>query len=343
MTGHLFSGLNKKRKVFKMRLKSFISALLAITLFSSLLTGCAQDNSAKPENNAQTEISTLKIGSLTLEENLPLLVAEKNGSFQNENVKVELIPFQSPVELQSAFQSGDLDGIITDIMIAAMLQSSGIDLGVTSIALGATPQEGRFAIVASSNSDIKGVQDLKGKSIGISNNSIIEYVTDGLLKQGGVDPAETKKTTVAKLPVRVEMLLSNQIDAIVVPDPQITYLVSKGAKIIAEDSQGENLSQSVILMKADALNTKTQAITNFYKAYAKAVEDINQTPDQYKDLLVKHVNVPESVVEIYQVQHYSKPQLPGENEFNNVISWLKDKSLLKNEVPYQGFVKAGFY
>lgn len=326
-----------------MRLKSFISTFLAISLFLTLATGCTQSNSTKPGNNSQTETSTLKIGSLTLEENLPLLVAEKNGNFTNENVKVELVPFQSPVELQSAFQSGDLDGIITDIMIAAMLQSSGIDLRVTSIALGATPQEGRFGIVASSKSGIKEVQDLKGKSIGISNNSIIEYVTDGLLKQGEVDPAEIKKITVAKLPVRVEMLLNNQIDAITVPDPQITYLVSKGAKVIAEDTQGENLSQSVILMKADAINSKTQAITSFYKAYAKAVEDINQAPDQYKDLLVKHVNVPESVVEIYKVQHYSKPQLPGENEVNNVISWLKDKNLLKNEVTYQGFVKSGLY
>lgn len=326
-----------------MRYKSFFPALVVITLLITLVTGCSQNNSVKTENAGQAKSSTLKIGSLTIEENLPLLVAEKNGYFSNENLKVELVPFQSPVELQSAFQSGDLDGMITDIMIAALLQSSGIDLRVTSIALGATPQEGRFAIVASPKSDIKSVQDLKGKSIGISNNSIIEYVTDGLLQEGGVNPTEVKKTTVAKIPVRVEMLLNNQIDAITVPDPQISYLVAQGAKIISEDSKGENLSQSVILMKGDSINSKTNAITNFYKAYTKAVDDINNTPDQYKDLLVKNVNIPESVVETYKVQHYSKPQLPNEKEVNNVISWLKDKKLLKNEVTYQGFIKPGLY
>jgi NitT/TauT family transport system substrate-binding protein len=323
-----------------MRSKSFFSILLAITLLLTGVTGCAQSKQAKTESVAQ---QTLKIGSLTIEENLPLLVAEKNSYLAKENVKIELVPFQSPVELQSAFQTGDLDGMITDIMIAAMLQSSGIDLRVTSIALGATPQEGRFAIVASPKSNIKTVQDLKGKSIGISNNSIIEYVTDGLLQEGGVNPSETKKTTVAKIPVRVEMLLNNQIDAITVPDPQISYLVAQGAKIIAEDTKGENLSQSVILMKGDTIKEKTDVISNFYKAYSKAVDDINQTPDQYKDLLVKNVNIPENVVDSYKVQHYSKPQLPNENEVNNVISWLKDKNLLKNEVTYQGFVKAGLY
>lgn len=233
--------------------------------------------------------------------------------------------------------------MITDIMIAAMLQSSGQDLRVTSIALGATPLEGRFAIVASPNSSIKTVQDLKEKSVGISNNSIIEYVTDGLLQEGGVNPSEVKKTTVAKIPVRVEMLLNNQIDAITVPDPQISYVVSKGAKIVAEDTQGANLSQSVILMKGKTIDSNSAAISNFYKAYTKAVDDINQTPDQYKDLLVKNANIPESVVESYKVQHYSKPQLPTENEFNNVITWMKSKNLLKNEVTYQGFVKSGLY
>lgn len=326
-----------------MRYKSFFTALVVITLLATLVTGCAQSDPAKPGNTAQAESSTLKIGSLPIEENLPLLVAEKNGYFANENIKVELVPFQSPVELQSAFQSGDLDGMITDIMIAALLQSSGIDLRVTSIALGATPQEGRFAIVAAPKSDIKSVQELKGKSIGISTNSIIEYVTDGLLQEGGVNPSETTKTTVAKIPVRVEMLLSNQIDAITVPDPQISYLVAQGAKIIAEDTKGGNLSQSVILMKGDAINSKTNAISNFYKAYSKAVDDINKTPNQYKDLLVKNANIPESVVETYKVQHYSKPQLPNEKEVNSVISWLKDKKLLKNEVIYQGFIKSGLY
>lgn len=325
-----------------MRYKSFLSALIAITLLLTVVTGCSK-SSQPAETAQQSEAVTLKIGSMTIEENLPLLVAEKNGYFANEKVKVELVPFQSPVELQSAFQSGALDGMITDIMIAAMLQSSGQDLRVTSIALGATPQEGRFAIVASPNSTIKTAQDLKGKSIGISNNSIIEYVTDGLLEESGVKPSEAKKTAVAKLPLRVEMLLNNQIDAITVPDPQISYLVAKGAKVIADDSQGENLSQSVILMKGKTIESNSAAISNFYKAYTKAVDDINQTPDQYKDLLVKNVNIPESVVDSYKVQHYSKPQLPTENEFNSVISWMKDKNLLKNEVTYQGFIKSGLY
>lgn len=320
-----------------MRIKSSFVIFLSVILIITVVSGCVPKNEVKPD------MKKLKIGSLTIEDNLPILVAQQNGYFAEENLELELIPFQSPVESQSAFQSGDLDGMITDMIIAAMLQGSGENLKVTSLTLGATPAEGRFAIVAAPKSDIKTVPDLRGKSIGISSNSIIEYVTDGLLEVEGVNPSEVNKTVVAKIPVRLEMLLSNQIDAITVPDPLISYTVSKGARIIAEDTQGENLSQAVITMTGKALENKKDAITSFYKAYAKAVDDINTAPEKYKDLLIKNANIPPDIADTYQVQHYSQPQLPAEKEVNGVISWLKNKSLLKNEITYDSLVQKGLY
>ncbi len=321
----------------KAKVKSSLVILLVILLLVVSIAGCA------PEGEVKTELSQLKIGTLPLEDNLPILIAEQNGYFAQENLKVELIPFQSPVESQSAFQSGQLDGMITDMIIAALLKGSGDDLRITSLTLGATPEEGRFAIVSSPKSTITNVQDLKGKSIGISSNSIIEYVTDGLLTEGGVNPSEVQKTTVAKIPVRIEMLLNNQIDAITVPDPHVSYTVAKGAKIVAEDTKGKNLTQAVLIMKGKALNDNAESIKRFYKAYARAVNDINQSPDQYKDLLVKNVNIPADIAGSYKVQHYSKPQLPAEKEVNNVLNWLKNKNLLKNEVTYENLVQKGLY
>lgn len=317
-----------------------IGRLAIVFLIMFLAVGC---NSNGNSGSGAQDPKKIYIGSMTIEENLPVLVAQEKGYFTEENVEVELITFQSPVELQSAFQTGELDGAITDIMIASLLKSSGEDLKVTSIALGATPQEGRFAIIASPNSNISNVQELKGKSIGISNNSIIEYVTDKLLLAGGVDPGEVEKTTVAKLPLRVEMLLNNQIDAIVVPDPQITYVVSQGAKIIADDSQGANLSQSVTILQNKTIKDKKEALNSYYRAYTKAVQTINNNPDEFKNLLISNVNIPESIVDSYAVQHYSEPQLPQEKDVEPVLEWLDSKGLLQNKVDYSDFVYGDLY
>lgn len=328
-----------------MRFKSFLTNFLMIMVIVAVVAGCTQSGESNSESNNEikTELDKLKIGTLPIEDNLAILVAAKNGYFAAENLEVELVSFQSPVESQSAFQSGELDGMVTDMTVAALLKSAGEDLRVTSLTLGANPQEGRFAIVAAPQSTIETVADLKGKSIGISTNSIIEYVTDGLLEEGGVNPSEVNKTTVAKIPLRVEMLLSNQIDAITVPDPQVSYVVAQGAKVIAEDTKGENMSQAVIIMTGKTISEKREAVTRFFKAYAKAVDDINNEPEQYQELLIDNMNIPESIAKSYGVQRYSKPQLPAKKEVNNIITWLKNKNLLKNEINYEDFIQKELY
>lgn len=311
-----------------------LTVVAVILLVVALLAGCGQEK--KTPQKAEQE--QLKIGVLPIEDIMPMVVAEKNGYFAQENLQVELVRFQSAVEQGNAMQSGSLNGMVTDMIVATMMKDSGLDLKMTSITLGASPQEGRFAIIAAPGSDIKNLQDLQGKRLGISHNSIIEYVSDGLLKDAGIDPSEVKKTSVPKIPVRMEMLFNKQIDAITVPDPMVTFAEFKGGKVIAQDTT-RNLSQAVILFDQKTLGEKKGAVEGFYRAYAKAVEDLNNHPDQYKQLMVENVNIPEPIAKDYQLQHYPKPQAPTEQDVNNILQWMQQKELLKNDLKYTDLVQ----
>ncbi len=312
-------------------------AILIITIMALILVGGCTSNKPDPANNK------LKIGALPIEDILPILVADRQGYFTEEGIEVELIPFQSAVESQSAVQSGQLDGMITDTIVAALLNNSGFDVKITSLTLGATPEEGRFAIIAAPGSNIDSPADLKGKTIGISNNSIIEYVTDKLLEEAGIDPSEVTKISVPKIPVRLEMLLNNQIDAIVVPDPLVSFAEFRGSKIVIEDTATQNLSQAVIIMTPKALEEKNNTLKLFYLAYAKAVKDINSNPAEFKDLLVENVNIPEPIADSYSIQKYPEPQLPQQEEIDNVIEWLEAKELLSKPASYEDMIAKGLY
>lgn len=303
-----------------------------LLLVVALLVGCGQQ-----KDNPQ-KVEQLKIGVLPIEDIMPMVVAEKNGYFAEEKVGVELVRFQSAVEQSNTMQSGNLNGMVTDMIVATMMRDSGLDLKMTSITLGATPQEGRFAIIAAPGSNINTLQDLKGKSVGISHNSIIEYVTDGLLQDAGIDPSEVNKTSVPKIPLRMEMLFSNQIDAITVPDPMVTFAEFKGGKVIAQDTE-RNLSQAVILFDQKTLDEKKDAVEGFYRAYAKAVADLNNHPEQYKQLMVENVNIPEPIAQDYNLQHYPEPQVPSEQDVNNILQWMKQKELLKQDLKYTDLVQ----
>jgi NitT/TauT family transport system substrate-binding protein len=308
---------------------------LVILLFIALglLAGCGPKN----ETAGKAAPVQMKIGVIPIEDIMPLLVAEKNGYFTQENLQVDIVRMQSAVEQINAMQSRQLDGMVTDMIVAAMLKDSGQDIKITSITLGVTPKEGRFAIVAAPGSDIKTIADLKGKTVGIAYNTIVEYILDGLLADAGINPSEVVKTSIPKIPLRMEMLFSNQIDAIVVPDPLVTFAEFKGAKIVAQDTE-HNLSQAVVLLDSKILNEKKGAAEAFYRAYEKAVEDLNNHPEEYKQMMIDNVNIPEPIAKDYSLQRYPKPQLPAEEDVNNILQWMKAKNLLKNDLKYSDLV-----
>lgn len=312
----------------KVQMKALIIGLILIIA----LTGCSQTGKEEPKQK-------LKLGILPVDDSLPLIVADQKGYFDEENLDVELITFQSAVESQSAMQAGQIDGMLTDIVVAALLKESGVNIKITSV-IAVSQEKRRFAIVASPKSGIERIEDLKGKDIGISTNSIIEFMTDKLLDEAGIGSQNVKKTSVPKIPVRLEMLINNQIDAVNIPEPLVSLAELKGAKVIVDDTVNPQLTQVVMIMTDQALQ---QDIKSFYKAYAKAVDEINTNPNQFKETLIQNTNIPEPVIEKYQVSTYPKPQLPPEKVVNDVLSWLNEKGLVSVSLKYKDLIQTGLY
>jgi len=302
---------------------------LGLTLF---VAGCGPRNEPnKP----------LKIGVLPVEDALPFYVAQEKGYFTEERVQVELVPFQSAVERDSAFQAGQTDGQITDLVAAALLCNAGVEHQVVTTTLGIKPGEGRFAVLAAPGSGITGVEQLKGTEIAVSQNSVIEFVTDQLLLGQGFKPDEIKKIAVPKIPVRLEMLLKNQVKAATLPDPMATYAGTRGAKVIL-DNTSENVSQVVLIFRKNILETKKEEVSRVLKAYARAVQDIDADPESFRSLFVEKAGVPEGIKDTYRVAHFSAPEVPTRDQFDRVIDWMREKGLLKEALRYEDMVNGGF-
>lgn len=318
------------------RKKHILIILIVMGLILSL--GCSKEGQEE-----KTALTTVKIGVLPVEDTMPFIIGMEKGYFAQEKIKVELVPFQSAMEKESALQSGQLDGVITDLLVAALLKDSGLDIKITSLTSGVTPREGRFAIVTAPGKKITNLADLKGKKIGVSQNTIIEYVTDGILQEGGLAPQEVEKVLIPKLPVRLEMLLNGKIDAATFPDPLAAYAEAKGAVAFGDDTAQANLSQVVLVMDGDFIGEKEDVLKGFFAAYKKAVEEYNDDPEKYRDLLVKQARVPEEIQKDYSLPLFPAPSLPQEKEIADVIAWLQEKGVIKNNLSYGELVEEGLY
>lgn len=313
-----------------------VSLLGIVVSLAIIVTGCSAPKT--PENQAPKSVSKLvKIGVLPIEDNLPFYVAEKDGLYANKGVQVELVSFASALERDTALQAGQIDGEVADILAVALLKKIGTDVKIASIGLGATPKEGRFAILSSPKSNIKDMSGLKGATLGISQNSIIDYVSDQMLIDKGVQVNEVKKMSIPKMPVRLDMLLSDQIMAACLPDPLAALAQAKGAHLVLDDTY-RNISQTVLLFRTQSIQDNPEGIKAAVQVYGSAGQALSNNPAQYRNLFLEKAQVPSELKESYNTPTFSKLQLPTEEEISSVMKWMVDKKLISQAYPYQELV-----
>jgi NitT/TauT family transport system substrate-binding protein len=284
----------------------------------------------------------LKLGVLLIEDSVPLYIAEQDGLYAAEGVEVELVPFLSALERDSALTAGAIDGAITDPVGAILFDKGRGNFKITSICLGKTPEEGLFALLSSPKSAINSVDGLKGVEIAVSNATIIEYVTDRLLEERGFAEDEIKKIEVKKMPIRMQMLLSDSVKAATLPEPLASIAASKGAHLLLTDKDSkESLSQTVILFSSDALDTKKSEVAAFFAAYEKAVAAVNADPEKYRPLFVEKGRIPPFLATTYPIPVFPTPEPFSRELYEPVIKWLVAKELAE-PVSYEQMVSTDF-
>ena len=263
----------------------------------------------------------LRVGIMPDADSLPFMYARDYGFFQREGVAVELIVFSNPQERDAAIQAGRLDGAISDLLAASFLAAGGYDFKVTSYT------DGRYGIVVSAQSGITDLTGLRGKRIGLSVNTIIQYTVDAQLAAAGVAMSEYEAVAVPRMPLRLEMVLGGQIEAASLPEPLLTAAVSGGGRLLSTTDAG-GIDAGIMLFSKKILDSRINDVKSFYRAYYKAALQINADPDACRDYLVEQDIFPESVKDTYRFVTYRKPGLPDDSQIKNVLDWLSGRELL---------------
>lgn len=306
---------------------------MAVVLASSLTVLSACTGSQQSQSS---DANSITIGSLVTEDILPLWLAEEEGLFVANGLSAQIETFQSAQELTVAITSGEVDMAMTDPMVAASLVAGGTDVSLEWVTLGETAAQGRFGIMTSASSGIQTLDDLAGKPIGVGSNTILEYVMDKLMQQAGIPEDQIMTEEIKKLPVRYEMMASNQIAAAALPGSLLALGEATGNVLVADDSQGENLSQSVMVARTAFTATESgqKAVTKLSTIWNLAVEMINADPSAYRPLLAEKASLPDPVRDTYPVSSYPKAARPTAQMIDPILQWMQDKGYLMVDLSY---------
>ncbi len=290
----------------------------------------------------EAEDTNLKMGLLPILDTIPFYVAEQKGYFEEEGINVELVPVKSAQERDALMQAGEIDGMLNDLISTGLFNRDDAQIKIVATARRSYPESPQFRVLAAPDSGIVSTSELAGVPIGISQNTVIEYITDRLLQAEGLSPDQIEIVEVSAIPVRFEQLMAGQILAATLPDPLAQGAMAGGAELVVDDSQYTEYSQSVLSFSTEAIESKPNTIKKFLKAWNQAVGDMNSNPDQFSDLLIEQGRVPESIQGSYRMPPFPAGEVPSQTEWQDVVDWLLEKGLIDQPINYEDSVLAGF-
>lgn len=298
------------------KLKKLLTILTSAALILSL-TACT-----KAEENKTAEKQNLTFGMMGSIDSVPYVIAKEKGFFEKAGVDVDIETFKNSKDRDAAFQSGSLDGVICDEVAISLYQNADFDVKITGIT------DGDFMLIAGAKSEINSLNDLKDKSVAISEKTSIEYTLDKILEKNSLNPKDVEKSVVPAIPTRLEMLNNGNVDAALLPEPFSSMAISSGGTLLGSAS---NLASypSVSAFTQKSINDKADEVKAFYKAYNEAVDYINSTSiSEYEDLIIKTVGYPDDMKGKIKLPAFRKNTLPKDEEIQEAIDWCIDNKLI---------------
>jgi NitT/TauT family transport system substrate-binding protein len=297
-----------------MKVRTTLSLALLLVV---LLAACAP---------AAPDVGTLKIAVLPIIDTLPMYVAQQEGLFAKYGVSVEFIPVASAPERDQLIAAGKADGTVNETLAVMLFNKESIQMQVVRYALRPTENAGHFFILASGKSGITTAAGLKGVEIGVSQGTVIEYVTERLLQAEGFTVEEIKTIAVPKIPDRMALLGSGELKAGVLPDPLASLAVQQGAVVVADDSKHPEYGFSVISFRKAVIDANPEAVKAFLAAIEDATTLLNADPTKYNN--------------VFKVPPFPVAGVPTEAEWLDAWNWARQKGMLNVNVSYADSVNA---
>ena len=296
----------------------FLVILVAAAVLSAAGCGSA-------ENNA--EVLPLKVGLMPAVDAAPVLLAEKNGYFEELGLDVELQIFNNAQDRQSALQTQSIDGAITDLIAVAANVSGGFDIKAT------TMTNGVFPVLSNEASQNK--TDIK---VGMMEVSVTNFLIDEWLG----DRYTIEKVYINDIPARLAAIQSGQLDMGLFPEPMASMGELTGIeKNVYQPESG--FCPDVIVFTGKALTEKGEAVKLFHEAYNKAVDELNNNPQAARDILMEKIpNLKPEIKDKIILPEYTKTSIPDDQYIDKIIQWTSGVTKKELEVTADDLVERKF-
>jgi NitT/TauT family transport system substrate-binding protein len=287
---------------------------------------------------------TLRMALLPILDVLPFYVAQEAGYFEAAGINVELVPVSSAAERDQLMLSGEIDGMLSDVISAGLFNQDEPFIVIVAQARRAYEDHPQFRILAAPRSNITLPSEAANFDIGISENSVIHYITQRIMENAGLSADDLHYVVEPNIPVRFQLLMEGAMKAVTLPDPMGQAAIEGGAILIADDTAlvDHEFSQSVLIFRKSITDEHPEAVEGFLRAWMQAADDINTDPEAYRELWLENSNVPDSVRDTYELPPFPTYHITQEEAWYDTMQWMVDQDIIDEIPDYEDSVDSSF-
>lgn len=290
--------------------------ILIISLVLVLTTACS---------TKKQEPQTLKVGVMPAVDSAPILLAQELGLFEAKGLDIEIEIYNNAMNRQSALQSGELDGAMTDVIALINNVGNGFDIKVT------TSTDGIFPLLI--GKDLDPSKDLK---FGMMEVSVTNYLSDLLLSDYTFE-----KEYVTELPARLAMVGNGTLDGAVIPEPMASQGALNGLQKVMLDFNDE-FSPEIMVFTQNSIDKKERELKLFHEVYNEAVSLMIEKEDLARDILIKTLDLNPAIKEDIIFPEYHDVRVPSESYIQKIMDWNKEVLGQSFELDYKDLVNDSF-
>lgn len=310
----------------RMRFPACFAALLML-----ICASCGSDENKAGGNVSdmwENDSTTLRIAVTPTIDCLPLFLAEDCGLFERQGVDVSLYLYNAQMDCDTAFCNGRVTGMTSDLVRTEWLKQKGMKIKYL------TATDLHWQLIGSKMARVKKLNQLEHKMIAMTRFSATALLADKLVDSSGVVNEHVFRIQVNDVNLRLKMLETQVMDAMLLPEPQATGARRLNGTLLYDTHWNDVCLGVLAIREPDGADTllisKADALL---KAYDEACDSLNSRGLQaYRELIVKRCSIrPEVVDSLSPDIHFSASHQPRQQDVDLAIGWLNKYIKVKDE------------
>lgn len=261
--------------------------------------------------------AALKIAVMPTLDCLPIFVAKDCQMFDTA-VDIRLKYYTAQMDCDTAIMNGRVEAGVTDLVRAERMIKAGAPLRYFA------GTNAYWVLVSNRLQRISELKHLEDKMVAMTRYSVTDMLSDMAVDSAKLEAWKVFRIQVNDVNIRLKMLENNEMDALVLTEPQFTQAMLRKPRVLL-DTRKMDLKMGAIVMRTKGMDEKnrTKQVRAFLIGYNAACDSINKLGvGYYKDVIRKRYKVSEQALEKLPNLKYAHALVPREKDIEVARKWL---------------------